>query len=212
MTREPWRVPDRRYRRGYRPTPHGRRMTMLWSALAIGWFIVVSTKPVLGAWMIFGFFVYAVSRIAIRLRERFSSSAPPSAGQAIFIPGPNSLEHPMRFNSAPGWPEPPYGWKPTLDWRPDPSWAPAPAGWQFWVPDVQAPIGQRNTRTIPQDVKIAVAARDHGKCRQCGSTQELHFDHVVPWSKGGANTVQNIQILCGPCNRVKGADDIPALI
>jgi 5-methylcytosine-specific restriction endonuclease McrA len=75
--------------------------------------------------------------------------------------------------------------------------------------DVQAPVGERNTRSIPQDVKIAVAARDGGRCRQCGSTTDLHFDHVIPWSKGGANTVTNIQLLCGPCNRRKGADDIP---
>lgn len=77
------------------------------------------------------------------------------------------------------------------------------------MPHDNAPIGERNTRTIPQDVKIAVAARDQGRCRQCGSTQELHYDHVIPWSKGGANTVNNIQLLCGPCNRAKGAEDIP---
>jgi hypothetical protein len=48
------------------------------------------------------------------------------------------------------------------------------------------------------------------RCRQCGSNKELHFDHVIPWSKGGPNTVGNIQLLCGTCNRRKGADDIPA--
>lgn len=71
-----------------------------------------------------------------------------------------------------------------------------------------APFGER-TRAIPQDVKIEVAARDGGRCRQCGSTKELHFDHVIPWSKGGANTADNIQLLCGTCNRRKGADEIP---
>ena len=70
--------------------------------------------------------------------------------------------------------------------------------------------GQRNTRVIPQDVKIEVAVRDGGRCRQCGSNKELHFDHVIPWSKGGPNTLGNIQLLCGTCNRRKGADDIPA--
>lgn len=85
----------------------------------------------------------------------------------------------------------------------------ARSGWQPWVPDGLAPVGERNTRSVPQDVKIAVAARDGGRCRQCGSTADLHFDHVIPWSKGGANTVANIQLLCGPCNRRKGADDIP---
>lgn len=73
-----------------------------------------------------------------------------------------------------------------------------------------APLGERNSRLIPQAVKIAVAARDGAMCRQCGSTDDLHFDHVIPWSKGGANTVNNIQLLCGPCNRRKGTDDIPA--
>jgi 5-methylcytosine-specific restriction endonuclease McrA len=71
------------------------------------------------------------------------------------------------------------------------------------------PLGERNSRVIPQDVKIAVAARDGGMCRYCGSAQELHYDHVIPWSKGGANTVSNIQLLCGPCNRAKGAKDNP---
>lgn len=84
-----------------------------------------------------------------------------------------------------------------------------------------APVGERRTRqAIPQAVKVAVAARDHGQCQcragttchgypeVCGSTLEPHFDHVIAWSRGGADTVANLQILCGPCNRRKGADDI----
>jgi 5-methylcytosine-specific restriction endonuclease McrA len=58
-------------------------------------------------------------------------------------------------------------------------------------------------------VRIAVSARDQAKCVQCGSTEDLQFDHKVPWSRGGTNTVNNIQLLCGPCNRSKGADDMP---
>jgi hypothetical protein len=104
------------------------------------------------------------------------------------------------------------GWTPPHGWQPGPSWPQAPPGWQFWMPDAPAPVGERNTRSIPQGVKIAVAARDGGRCRQCGSTTDLHFDHVIAWSKGGANTAANIQLLCGPCNRRKGADDIPAVI
>jgi 5-methylcytosine-specific restriction endonuclease McrA len=84
-----------------------------------------------------------------------------------------------------------------------------------WQPDSSpftsdAPVGERTSRFIPQDVRIKVVTRDQGKCRQCGSHEDLHFDHVIPWSKGGANTVNNIQLLCGRCNRRKGADDIPA--
>jgi hypothetical protein len=70
---------------------------------------------------------------------------------------------------------------------------------------VPPPVGERAKRSISQDVKIAVSARDGGRCRQCGSTHQLHFDHVIPISRGGANTVANIQLLCGACNRAKGA-------
>jgi len=70
---------------------------------------------------------------------------------------------------------------------------------------IPPPVGERAKRSIPQDVKIAVSARDGGRCRQCGSTHQLHFDHVIPISRGGANTVANIQLLCGACNRAKGA-------
>ena len=66
-------------------------------------------------------------------------------------------------------------------------------------------LGERNSRVIPQDVKVAVAARDQGRCVQCGSREDLHYDHKIPWSRGGANTVNNIQLLCGRCNRRKGA-------
>jgi 5-methylcytosine-specific restriction endonuclease McrA len=66
-------------------------------------------------------------------------------------------------------------------------------------------LGEYNTRVIPQDVRIAVAAWDGGRCRQCGSTEDLQYDHVIPWSRGGANTVNNVQLLCGECNRRKGA-------
>ena len=48
-----------------------------------------------------------------------------------------------------------------------------------------------------------------GHIGRCNSTVDLHCDQVIPWSQGGLDTVQNLQLLCGPCNRVKGADDIP---
>ena len=86
--------------------------------------------------------------------------------------------------------------------RPTPSADdPAPRVQQV-IPD---PVGERNRRLIPQDVKIAVSARDGGRCRRCGSTRRLHFDHVIPVSRGGTNSVANIQLLCGDCNRAKGA-------
>ena len=60
-------------------------------------------------------------------------------------------------------------------------------------------------RQIPQDVKAAVWQRDGGRCRRCGAQQYLEFDHIIPVSKGGANTVNNVQLLCRMCNAKKGA-------
>jgi hypothetical protein len=58
---------------------------------------------------------------------------------------------------------------------------------------------------IPDDMKLLVLTRDQGRCCQCGATSELQFDHVIPWSMGGATSPENLQVLCGPCNRRKGA-------
>jgi hypothetical protein len=58
---------------------------------------------------------------------------------------------------------------------------------------------------IPADVKQLVWHRDGGACRTCGSNVELQFDHIIPVSVGGGSTEDNLQILCGPCNRRKGA-------
>jgi hypothetical protein len=61
-----------------------------------------------------------------------------------------------------------------------------------------------HSRSIPQWVKIAVATRDGGKCRRCGSAYELQYDHIIPYSQGGSSRdLNNIQLLCGRCNRLK---------
>jgi 5-methylcytosine-specific restriction endonuclease McrA len=54
-------------------------------------------------------------------------------------------------------------------------------------------------------VKQFVFARDGGRCKQCGSTVELQFDHIIPVALRGGSTADNLQLLCGPCNRRKGA-------
>jgi 5-methylcytosine-specific restriction endonuclease McrA len=58
---------------------------------------------------------------------------------------------------------------------------------------------------IPAGVKQLVWQRDRGQCRQCGANTELQFDHIIPLAKGGSTSDANLQILCGPCNRRKGA-------
>jgi uncharacterized protein (UPF0248 family) len=56
------------------------------------------------------------------------------------------------------------------------------------------------SRHIPHDVRIAVWQRDQGRCVQCRATSYLEFDHIIPFSKGGASTVNNVQLLCRKCN------------
>ncbi|MBM3995654.1 MAG: HNH endonuclease, partial [Planctomycetes bacterium] len=59
------------------------------------------------------------------------------------------------------------------------------------------------TRHIPDSVKREVWFRDGGKCVRCESQQYLEFDHIIPHAKGGANTVNNVQLLCRACNALK---------
>ena len=59
-------------------------------------------------------------------------------------------------------------------------------------------------RLIPSWVKLEVWKRDQGRCVTCGSTSGLHFDHIIPFSKGGSSKdPANIQILCGRHNLAK---------
>jgi hypothetical protein len=59
-------------------------------------------------------------------------------------------------------------------------------------------------RSIPTAVKQEVWYRDEGKCVLCGSRANLQYDHEIPVSKGGGYTVENIRLLCAPCNGAKG--------
>jgi hypothetical protein len=67
------------------------------------------------------------------------------------------------------------------------------------------PAAGARRRPIPRELRIAVWQRDGGACVACGSRFELQYDHVIPLALGGATTPENLQILCAPCNRRKGA-------
>jgi 5-methylcytosine-specific restriction endonuclease McrA len=64
---------------------------------------------------------------------------------------------------------------------------------------------------IPRDThrrkitRRAVFARDDWTCQYCGSRSNLTVDHVVPRSKGGPSSWENIVASCAPCNRRKGS-------
>ncbi len=59
-------------------------------------------------------------------------------------------------------------------------------------------------RAIPADVKVEVWDRDKGMCVKCGSSENLHFDHVIPYSQGGTSLrAENVQLLCSRHNLEK---------
>lgn len=58
-----------------------------------------------------------------------------------------------------------------------------------------------HTRLIPSQVKKDVWKRDQGKCVLCGESKNLHFDHDLPFSRGGTSLlVSNVRLLCAKCN------------
>jgi 5-methylcytosine-specific restriction endonuclease McrA len=58
---------------------------------------------------------------------------------------------------------------------------------------------------VARETRLAVYTRDGGRCTECGSGFELQYDHVIPHALGGGDGVDNLQLLCGDCNRRKGA-------
>jgi hypothetical protein len=69
----------------------------------------------------------------------------------------------------------------------------------------QTTMGNRR-RPIPRELRRLVFERDGGRCGECGSNFDLQYDHVIPVALGGATSFENLQLLCGPCNREKSAD------
>ncbi|MDB6058813.1 MAG: uncharacterized protein JWO95_2657 [Verrucomicrobiales bacterium] len=68
-------------------------------------------------------------------------------------------------------------------------------------PVLKKSIGQiedlPHNRLIPSHVKLEVWKRDRGCCVRCGASKNLHYDHDIPFSKGGSSlTAENVRLLC----------------
>ena len=81
--------------------------------------------------------------------------------------------------------------------------------------DIEAPSPENSGRVLKEKrtgrdpslrLRYKILVRDNFSCKQCGASPakdsaiELHIDHVVPWSKGGETTFENLQTLCSQCN------------
>jgi NADH-quinone oxidoreductase E subunit len=70
---------------------------------------------------------------------------------------------------------------------------------------------QNRERHVPHKLRYQVLMRDRFRCRACGRSPatdllvELEIDHITPFSKGGATTLENLQTLCKECNIGKGS-------
>lgn len=69
-------------------------------------------------------------------------------------------------------------------------------------------VFKHKTKRVPNErLKVQILMRDGNKCRLCGITvtgNDIHFDHIIPWSKGGETVLENLQILCALHNLAKG--------
>jgi hypothetical protein len=66
--------------------------------------------------------------------------------------------------------------------------------------------GRRIGRSIPREVMLKVVRRDGQICQRCGdpvADNEVEFDHIIPFSKGGPTTAENLRLVHRKCNRKK---------
>lgn len=66
------------------------------------------------------------------------------------------------------------------------------------------PSNRSKRRSISKKKLIAVMQKSNSTCVACGSTEDLHVDHIIPLSRGGTNDLDNLQMLCSRCNLSKG--------
>ena len=68
-------------------------------------------------------------------------------------------------------------------------------------------IKRRERRTLQRHYRgwyRQLAADYRERCANCGAGENLVLDHVIPIAKGGLSRLENLQLLCAECNRIKG--------
>ena len=77
---------------------------------------------------------------------------------------------------------------------------------EFKLPSVVSLKSYVKPSRTPAFTRFNVFLRDKFMCQYCGSPDDLTFDHVIPRSKGGQTTWDNVVAACSPCNLAKGGD------
>lgn len=73
--------------------------------------------------------------------------------------------------------------------------------------DVWESICRIERGKVLNKMRFAIYQRDHYQCQKCGrQTNDLEVDHIIPISKGGKSTFENLQTLCHQCNYEKGSN------
>ena len=68
---------------------------------------------------------------------------------------------------------------------------------QFW----------RKRRSLTQEQLVLFIEREPAYLSRIEHGNQMHADHITPWSKGGKTTPDNCQMLCRDCNLKKGAQE-----
>jgi 5-methylcytosine-specific restriction endonuclease McrA len=74
---------------------------------------------------------------------------------------------------------------------------------EFRLPSVVSLKSFVKPSRFPAFTRFNVFLRDRFQCQYCGTKDELTFDHLIPRSKGGQTTWENVITACSPCNLKK---------
>lgn len=73
--------------------------------------------------------------------------------------------------------------------------------------EIPPPHGRENiikATAVTKAQRARIFARDDHCCQQCGAEENLCIDHIIPTSRGGDSSDENLQVLCMKCNTKKG--------